>query len=156
MAWWVSHILCLLLPSPFLFFSFFLFFLHFWLFYLVLGSYWLLGFFFFFFLFSFLHIYIFFKVFMGSWKLLGRLAGIGMGEVRGAQAKNQGAQAFFMKILYTKKKKFLDPGGARAPFALCLGPSLVLWHIYTMYNVPYHFFSTMTIYICCDANWCQI
>ena len=47
-----------------------------------------------------------------------------MGEVRGAQAKNQGAQAFFMKILYTKKKKFLDPGGARAPFALCLGPSL--------------------------------
>ena len=55
---------------------------------------------------------------MGSWKLLGWLAGIGMGEVRGAQA-------FFMKILYTKKKKFLDPGGARAPFALCLGPSLV-------------------------------
>ena len=49
-----------------------------------------------------------------------------MGEVRGAQAKNQGAQAFFMKILYTKKKKILDPGGARAPFALCLGPSLGL------------------------------
>ena len=62
---------------------------------------------------------------MGSWKLLGWLAGIGMGEVRGAQAKNQGAQAFFMKILYTKKKKILDPGGARAPFALCLGPSLL-------------------------------
>ena len=30
-----------------------------------------------------------------------------------------------MKILYTKKKKYLDPGGARAPFALCLGPSLL-------------------------------
>ena len=75
----------------------------------------------------YIYIYIYFKVFMGSWKLLGWLAGTGMGEVRGAQAKNQGAQAFFMKILYTKKKKFLDPGGARAPFALCLGPSLYIY-----------------------------
>ena len=52
---------------------------------------------------------------MGSWKLLGWLAGIGMGEVRGAQAKNQGAQAFFMKILYTKKKKIWTQGGAGPP-----------------------------------------
>ena len=64
-----------------------------------------------------------------------------MGEVRGAQAKNQGAQAFFMKILYTKKKKILDPGGARAPFALCLGPSLLKTYFIdfntSFYNTPY-------------------
>ena len=108
-------------PLPFFSFLFFFFFLHFWLFYLVLGSYWLLGFLLLFFLSSFLHIYIYiyiciyFKVFMGSWKLLGWLAGIGMGEVRGAQAKIQGAQAFFMKILYTKKKIFWTQGGPGPP-----------------------------------------
>ena len=61
---------------------------------------------------------------MGSLKLLGWLAGWdrdGWGE--GGWTKNQGgAQAFFWKILHTKKKKFW----ARAPFALRLGPSLWL------------------------------
>ena len=64
-----------------------------------------------FYLFIYLHIYI--KVFMGSWKLLGWPVGIGMGE--GGQAKNQRAQAFFMKILYTKKKNFLTQGGPGPP-----------------------------------------
>ena len=73
---------------------------------------------------------------MGFWKLLGWLAGTGMGEVRGAQAKNQGAQAFFMKILYTKKKNILDPGGARAPFALCLGPSLIRIQLFSSHGHP--------------------
>ena len=70
-----------------------------------------------------IYIYIYIKVFMGSWKLLGWPVVIGMGE--GGQAKNQRAQAFFMKILYTKKNKIWTQGGARAPFALCLGPSLL-------------------------------
>ena len=79
-------------------------------------------FFFFFLFYTHTHIYIYFKVFMGSWKLLGWLAGIGMGEVRGAQAKNQGTQAFFMKILYTKKKIFGPRGG---PGPLCPLPGSV-------------------------------
>ena len=90
-----------------LFFSFFPSFLAFLFGFGVLLTARFSSFFFFFSFFFFTHthiyiyIYIFFKVFMGSWKLLGWLAGTGMGEVRGAQAKNQGAQAFFMKILYT-------------------------------------------------------
>ena len=111
------------------FLLFFLFFLHFWLFYLVLGSYWLLGFLlFFFFFFYFLKIYIFFKVFMGSWKLLGWLTGIGIGEVRGPELKTKGPKLFLWKFYILKKKKILDPGWARAPFALCLGSSLIARH----------------------------
>ena len=58
--------------------------------------------------FLFFYIYIYIKAFMGSWKLLDWPVGIGMGE--GGQAKNQRAQIFFMKILYTKKKIFWTPG----------------------------------------------
>ena len=59
------------------------------------------SFYFYFYLFIFyIYIYIF-KVFMGSWKLLGWLAGIGMVEVRGARAKNQGGPSLFLKILHT-------------------------------------------------------
>ena len=76
----------------------------------------------FFFLFSFLHIYIYFKVFMGSWKLLDWLAGIGMGEVRGAQAKNQGPKLFLWKF-YILKKKIFGPRGGPGP--LCPLPGSV-------------------------------
>ena len=112
--------------SPLPFFSFIFFFFSF-----ISGfSIWFWGltdcyvFFFFFYTHTYIYIYIyfFFKVFMGSWKLLGWLAGIGMGEVRGAQAKNQGAQALFMKILYTKKKNFWTQGG---PGPLCPLPGSV-------------------------------
>ena len=74
---------------------------------------------------------------MGSWKLLGWLAGIGMGEVRGTQAKNQGAQAFFMKILYTKKKKFWTQGGRGPPLpSAWVRPCIyvcILFNIYLNY-----------------------
>ena len=73
------------------------------------------------------HTYIYiYKVFIGSWKLLGWSIRIGMVKVRGAQAKNQGGPSLFLKILHTKIFFFFgDPGGAWAPFALYLGPSLL-------------------------------
>ena len=119
-----------------LFFSFFPSFLAFLFGFGVLLTARFSSFFFFFFLFYththththiYIYIYIYFKVFMGSWKLLGWLAGIGMGEVRGAQAKNQGTQAFFMKILYTKKKIFGPRGG---PGPLCPLPGSVPAYMY--------------------------
>ena len=71
-----------------------------------------------FYLFIYLHIYI--KVFMGSWKLLGWPAGIGMGE--GAKLKTKGPKLFLWKF-YILKKKFFGPRGGPGP--LCPLPGSV-------------------------------
>ena len=122
-TWWVSHLLCLALASPFLFiFLFFSFIFGFSVWFWGLTDCW--------FFFTYIYIYIyFFKVVMGFENSWAGLAGIEMAEVRGAQAKNQeGAWAknqgdpslFFWKF-YILNFFFFGPRGARAPFCLLPG-----------------------------------
>ena len=73
-----------------------------------------------FYLFIYLHIYIYIKVFMGSWRLLGWPAGIGMGE--GGKLKTKGPKLFLWKF-YILKKKIFGPRGGPGP--LCPLPGSV-------------------------------
>ena len=127
-TWWVSHFLCLTLISPFLFFLFFIFLFLFYFFFpsflafpFGFEVYYCAGFSSFFF-FSLLYIYIYFKVFMGSWKILGLRAGIGMIEVGGwaktqggPELKTKGLKPFFLKKIYILKKKNFGPRGGPGP-----------------------------------------